>query len=77
MTETRDLLVNESGAVCTLTINTPQKRNVVTTSALLGFEETLERLKDEDKIRCVVIRGAGGSAFSSGYDIAADRKSVV
>ena len=74
MTETRELLVNESGAVCTLTINTPQKRNVVTPSMLLEIEEAFGRLAREDKIRCVVIRGSGGSAFSSGYDIAAIRE---
>ena len=74
MTETRELLINESGAVCTLTINTPEKRNVVTPSMLLRLEETFERLRDEDRIRCVVIRGAGDSAFSSGYDIAAIRE---
>lgn len=74
MTETRELLINESGAVCTLTINTPEKRNVVTPSMLLGFEEAFGRLRDEDRIRCVVIRGMGGSAFSSGYDITAIRE---
>ena len=48
MTETRELLVNESGAVCTLTINTPEKRNVVTPSMLIELEETFGRLARED-----------------------------
>jgi len=36
---------------------------------LLELSEQLNRLRDENKVRCVVIRGSGEKAFSSGYDI--------
>ena len=66
-----DLLVEEKDLVCTLTFNRPDKRNLVTPTMLLKMAEELKTLDDEGKVRCVVIRGAGDKAFSSGYDIAA------
>lgn len=71
MSATQELLVEEKGAVCTLTFNRPDKRNLLTPEMLLELERTLKRLRDEDKVRCVVIRGSGDKAFSSGYDISA------
>ena len=69
MTELKELIVEENGAVCTLTFNRPEKRNLITPAMLLELSTQLERLKDENKVRCVVIRGSGEKAFSSGYDI--------
>jgi len=67
----QELIVEEKGAVCTLTFNRPEKRNLLTPGMLLELSTQLERLKDENKVRCVVLRGAGDKAFSSGYDISA------
>jgi enoyl-CoA hydratase/carnithine racemase len=66
-----DLLVEENDLICTLTLNRPDKRNLLTPTMLVKIDEELKRLDDEGKVRCVVIRGAGDKAFSSGYDIAA------
>lgn len=66
-----DLLVEEKNLVCTLTLNRPEKRNLVTPTMLLKIDEELKRLDHDRKVRCVVIRGAGDKAFSSGYDITA------
>ena len=66
-----DLLIEEKNLVCTLTLNRPEKRNLVTPTMLLGIDDELKRLDHDGKVRCVVIRGAGDKAFSSGYDIAA------
>ncbi|MGB7290885.1 MAG: enoyl-CoA hydratase-related protein [Thermodesulfobacteriota bacterium] len=71
MPSASDLLVEEKGLICTLTFNRPDKRNLLTPTMLLKIHEELKRLADEGKVRCVVIRGAGDKAFSSGYDIAA------
>jgi len=71
VTELKELIVEEKGAVCTLTFNRPEKRNLLTPGMLLELSTQLERLKDENKVRCVVIRGSGEKAFSSGYDISA------
>ncbi|MCZ6469712.1 MAG: enoyl-CoA hydratase-related protein [Candidatus Dadabacteria bacterium] len=71
MTELKELIVEEKGAVCTLTFNRPEKRNLLTPGMLLELSTQLERLKEGNKVRCVVIRGSGEKAFSSGYDISA------
>ncbi len=66
-----ELLVQKDGAVCTLTLNRPEKRNLITPEILSALTSELNRLEKEDKVRCVIIRGAGDKAFSSGYDIGA------
>ncbi|GJM16422.1 MAG: enoyl-CoA hydratase [Thermodesulfobacteriota bacterium] len=71
MTELKELLVEENGAVCTLILNRPEKRNLLNPSTLKLLDSELVRLKQEDKVRCVVLRGSGDKAFSSGYDISA------
>jgi enoyl-CoA hydratase/carnithine racemase len=71
VSETDELILEEEGAICTLILNRPKKRNLTTPSMLLKLDSALKRLKDKGKVRCVVIRGAGDKAFSSGYDIAA------
>ena len=56
---------------CIISLNNPEKRNVLTIEMLNEITGLLNQLTTEDKIRCVVIRGEGGKAFSSGYDISA------
>ncbi len=67
----QELIVEKSGAVCTLTFNRPERRNALSPLLLYHFAETLEQLKKEDEMRCVVLQGSGDKAFSSGYDITA------
>ncbi len=69
MVHEQELIVEEKGTICTLTFNRPEKRNLLTPSMLLELSEQLDRLRDGKKVRCVVIRGSGEKAFSSGYDI--------
>jgi len=71
LTELKELIVEENGAVCTLTFNRPEKRNLLTPGILIQLSSELKRLEQENNVRCVVIRGSGEKAFSSGYDISA------
>lgn len=71
MSEQNELIIEEKGPICTLILNRPEKRNLTTPSMLLQLDSALKKLTDEGRIRCVVIRGAGDKAFSSGYDISA------
>lgn len=66
-----DLLVREEGPICTLVINRPDKRNLLTPKCLEEMASAMARLTGEDRVRVVIIRGAGDKAFSSGYDISA------
>jgi enoyl-CoA hydratase len=67
----KNLLVKIDGYVATLTIHRPEKRNSLTPMLLIELHEVLERFSQNDEVRCVIIRGEGDTAFSSGYDIAA------
>ncbi|MBP1724371.1 MAG: Enoyl-CoA hydratase/isomerase (AssJ1), partial [Deltaproteobacteria bacterium] len=59
-----------------ITLNRPERRNALSSLLLYQLAELLKKLRQEDEIRCVVLRGAGDKAFSSGYDITAIPTSV-
>jgi enoyl-CoA hydratase/carnithine racemase len=63
------LLVEREDKICTLVLNRPEKRNALSPLLLGDISETLARLKGEAAVRCVVIRGSGEKAFSSGFDL--------
>ena len=65
------LLVRRNGHVCTLILNSPEKKNVLTDGLLVEFNQRMRDLSEDDTIRAIVIRGAGDEAFCSGYDISA------
>ena len=69
--EEKLLLIEKKERICTITLNRPARRNALSPALLFELGDTLNRLKEEGEIRCLVIRGAGEAAFSSGYDISA------
>lgn len=58
-----------SEGVGTVTFNNPDKRNAMSLEMWDGFGQALTSLRDDDAVRVVVLRGAGGKAFVSGADI--------
>lgn len=64
-----DLLEERRGRVLLLTINRPDKMNSLSPEVMLRLGDRLNELAGQDEVRCAVISGAGGKAFSSGYDI--------
>jgi enoyl-CoA hydratase len=71
MNEKQTLLVTRNDAVCTITINNPEKRNALSPACLYDIAETFQELAREDATRVVILRGAGKDAFSAGADIVA------
>jgi enoyl-CoA hydratase len=65
-----ELLETRDGDIVTLTINRPEKLNAMTKPLWRLLGETVRRLDADDRVRCIVLRGAGGRAFSPGNDIA-------
>jgi len=63
------LIVEYHERICTLTLNRPKKRNALSPLLLGELRDMFNRLREEDAVRCVIIRGAGREAFSSGFDI--------
>jgi len=65
------LLFERQERICTIVFNRPERRNALSPLLLYQVSEKLKQLKEEDEVRCVVLRGAGDKAFSSWYDITA------
>lgn len=57
----------ESG-VLWITLNRPDVRNAISPDQRNRVIELMERASDDDEVRCVVLRGSGGS-FCSGADL--------
>lgn len=63
------LLYEQQGAVVTLTMNEPDKRNPLTgNTAVDEFLAAIERIHEDTSVRCVILT-ANGPSFSAGGDI--------
>ncbi len=68
----RDVLLAEDlGPVRRLTLNRPQALNALNEELLEALDSALDAAARDDRVRVVVIRGAG-RAFCSGYDLNED-----
>ena len=65
------MLVDAQGPIRTITLNRPAQRNALKPAEWLQLRDVLTEIAADRSARVVVIRGAGGRAFSSGYDIGA------
>jgi len=63
------ILTDTKDGVYTITINRPDKLNSITGEMLDLISVALDEADKTEDIRCVVIKGAGGRAFSAGADI--------
>jgi 2-(1,2-epoxy-1,2-dihydrophenyl)acetyl-CoA isomerase len=54
-----EIVWEQDGAVVTLVLNRPERRNAITTTMLAELLWCVERCASDDAIRAVVIRGAG------------------
>ena len=59
--------VERDGAVATVTLNRPEKRNALSLELRANLTEELDALAADDEVRCVLLTGAG-SAFCAGMD---------
>lgn len=66
---TNDILCDIDGQVATVTINRPAKRNALDGASWKRLGDVFAELSENEKLRCVVVTGAGGKAFGSGNDI--------
>lgn len=63
------LRVAKNGAIATLTLNQPEKRNAISFEMWKTLPRILADLEGDAAIRVVIVRGEGGQAFSAGNDI--------
>ena len=65
-----NLILSEiHGGVCTVTLNNPSKKNAMSLALLTEFENRLEQLQDNDKLRALILKGTD-DYFSVGADLA-------
>jgi enoyl-CoA hydratase/carnithine racemase len=64
-----DLQVVSEGAVTTLTLDRPARRNALTVEMLEALEEAIGRIETDAAVRMVIVTGTGEAAFSSGADL--------
>jgi enoyl-CoA hydratase/carnithine racemase len=64
------LLVTRTDAIARVTINRPDKHNCVSTAMWRELKRLFEDFDADSSLRCIVLSGAGGKAFSVGADIA-------
>lgn len=63
-----DLLREDDGAVCTLTLNRPDQFNALSESLLAALGQAFSELATSDQIQVVRLR-ANGRAFCAGHDL--------
>jgi enoyl-CoA hydratase len=65
-----EVRLDVAGAVATITIDRPQRRNALNESVLGELAEALESARLDPAVRVIVLTGAGDKAFSAGGDLA-------
>ena len=65
----QSILLNRSDSIATITFNRPEQRNAISYEMWQHLGDLLEEIENDNSVRCVVFRGAGGQAFSAGADI--------
>ena len=64
-----DLIFEKRGGVAWLTMNRPERRNAMSPQMILLLEQAWTELARDRDLRCAVLTGAGGVAFSAGGDL--------
>jgi enoyl-CoA hydratase/carnithine racemase len=65
---TDHVLVSQTGGVCELRLNRPEKRNAITLAMYDALWEALVRAEGDDAVRVILLSGAGAS-FTAGNDL--------
>ena len=73
MNADKTVLYSVEGAVARVTLNRPEKRNALNDAVIAGIKDGLKKASKDERVRVVVISGAGKD-FCSGADLAALQK---
>jgi enoyl-CoA hydratase/carnithine racemase len=66
------LLVEIDDRVATIAINRPDRMNALSDRLAVEYRQLIRELDANDEVRVIVVTGAGGRAFSAGYDLKSD-----
>ena len=67
--KTDKMLADVDDGIGWVTYNNPARRNAISLEMWEALGTSLEHFQNDDDVRVVVLRGAGGKAFVSGADI--------
>src|SRR5215217_6943631 len=73
MNADQTVLYTVEGTVARVTLNRPEKRNALNDAVIAGIKEGLKKASKDERVRVVVISGAGKD-FCSGADLSALQK---
>lgn len=60
--------VDEQG-ICTITFNRPEKLNALNNQVIIDLENAIQKVESDQKIRVLILTGAGEKSFVAGADI--------
>lgn len=69
VSEEKVLYEMADSGVATITLNEPSTRNALSGEVLDGLIATLERAREEERVRCVVLASSHETVFSSGANL--------
>lgn len=70
MVHEQPVLYTVDGAIARLTLNRPEKKNALNDALIASLKENLQRASEDERVRVIVISGAGND-FCSGADLSA------
>ncbi len=65
----QELIVERDGAVATVTLHRPERRNALSWALVGELRAAVAELRDDDRVRVVVLTGSGTKAFCAGADL--------
>ncbi|HPQ43133.1 MAG TPA: enoyl-CoA hydratase-related protein [Syntrophales bacterium] len=63
------VLVQQEGQIATITINQPEKLNILTRELITHLTEAFRTIEKEKEVRVIVLTAAGDRAFVGGVDV--------
>lgn len=69
MSDSDHILLNKHENVATVTFNRPDQRNAISYEMWQTISSIMRDSDEDNEVRCIIFRGAGGKAFSAGADI--------
>lgn len=69
MEESSLVLCEISDGIAWITLNRPERLNALDSTVLERLEGILEKIRDDEEVKAVILTGAGEKAFSAGADI--------
>lgn len=69
MTDQAEVLVQRRGAIATITLHHPRRRNAMTVAMWDQLGAVTRELNDDDSVAAIILRGSGTEAFCAGADI--------